>query len=114
MSYLLGADAHIVIEKFVAPYLQRRYIAGAHFAAEISSMYFYTQPDQRRAVLTAPAIAIFDERLTDASQILPIMEAAVQQGHKAFIVIASDVSGRRWGRWLPINRHRKIRKSYRR
>ncbi len=93
MSYLLGADAHIVIEKFVAPYLQRRYIAGAHFAAEISSMYFYTQPDQRRALLTAPAIAIFDERLTDASQILPVMEAAVQQGHKALAVIALDVSG---------------------
>ena len=93
MSYLLGADAHIVIEKFVAPYLQRRYIAGAHFAAEISSMYFYTQPDQRRALLTAPAIAIFDERLNDASQILPVMEAAVEQGHKALAVIASDVSG---------------------
>lgn len=93
MSYLLGADAHIVIEKFVAPYLQRRYIAGAHFSAEISSMYFYTQPEQRRAVLTAPAIAIFDERLKDAEQILPVMEAAVQQGHKALVVIASEVSG---------------------
>lgn len=93
MSYLLGADAHIVIEKFVAPYLQRRYIAGAHFSAEISSMYFYTQPEQRRAVLTAPAIAIFDERLKEANQILPVMEAAVQQGHKALVVIASDVSG---------------------
>jgi chaperonin GroEL len=38
MSYLLGPDAHVVIEKFVAPYLQRRYVAGAHFGAEIQSM----------------------------------------------------------------------------
>ena len=29
MSYLLGPDAHVSIEKFVAPYLQRRYIGGA-------------------------------------------------------------------------------------
>lgn len=93
MSYLLGPDAHVVIEKYVAPYLQRRYIAGAHYGAEIRSMYFYTQPDQKRALLTAPAIAVVEQRLTETEQVLPLMEAAVQQGCKALVIIASDVSG---------------------
>lgn len=93
MSYLLGPDAHVVIEKYVAPYLQRRYIAGAHYGAEIRSMYFYTQPDQKRALLTASALAIVEQRLTETEQVLPLMEAAVQQGFKALTIVASDVSG---------------------
>jgi len=93
MSYLLGPDAHVVIEKYVAPYLQRRYIGGAHFGAEIRSMYFYTQPEQRRAVLTAPMIAICEERLTEASQVLPLMEGAIKAGAKGLVIVAQDVSG---------------------
>lgn len=93
LSYLLGPDAHVVIEKYVAPYLQRRYIAGAHFGAEIRSMYFYTQPDMKRALLTAPALAIVEQRLTEAEQVVPLMEAALERGFKALVIIASDVSG---------------------
>lgn len=93
MSYLLGPDAHVVIEKYVAPYLQRRYIAGAHFGAEIRSMYFYTQADQRRAVLAAPAIALCEERLTEAAQVIPLMEGALKLGAKGLVIIAQDVSG---------------------
>ena len=77
MSYLLGPDAHVIIEKYVAPYLQRRYIAGAHFGAEISSMYFYTQPEQKKTVLNEPVVAILEERLDKAEQVLPLMEAAL-------------------------------------
>ena len=80
MSYLLGPDAHVIIEKYVAPYLQRRYIAGAHFGAEISSMYFYTQPEQKKTVLNEPAVAMLEERLDQAEQVVPLMEAALQRG----------------------------------
>jgi chaperonin GroEL len=93
MSYLLGPDAHVVIEKFVAPYLYRRYVAGARIGAEIQSMYFYTEAEQKKSVLTAPAIAILDERLKEASQVVPLMEAAVAQGAKALAIVAMEVSG---------------------
>jgi len=93
MSYLLGPDAHVVIEKYVAPYLQRRYIAGAHFGAEIRSMYFYTQPEQKRALLTDTALAIVDQRLTEAAQVVPLMEAALEKGFKSLVIIAGEVSG---------------------
>ena len=93
MSYLLGPDAHVVIEKFVAPYLQRRYIGGAYFGAEISSMYFYTQPEQKKAVLNEPVVALLEERLSEAEQVIPLMEAAIQQGASTLLIIAQDVSG---------------------
>jgi chaperonin GroEL len=93
MSYLLGADAHIIIEKYVAPYLERRYIAGAHYKSEISSMYFYTDVARKTAVLAAPAIALVDETLSRTDQVIPLLEAAIARGSKTLVVIAKNVTG---------------------
>jgi chaperonin GroEL len=110
MTYLLGPDAHVVIEKFVAPYLQRRYVAGARIGAEIQSMYFYTEPEQKKAVLTAPAVAILDERLTMAEQVIPLMEGALANGAKALVIIAMDVSGGALGALVTNNQQPKEKK----
>ena len=93
MGYLLGPDSHLIIEKYVAPYLQRRYLAGAHYKAKISSMYFYTDVGRRTAVMTAPAIALIDGRLTEADQVVPLLESALANGAKALTIIAQDVTG---------------------
>ena len=53
MSYLLGPDAHVSIEKYVAPYLHRTYHQGANYRAQIASMYLYTDPVRKTAVLPA-------------------------------------------------------------
>ncbi len=97
MTYLLGPDAYVIIEKFVAPYLRRRYIAGSHYAAQISSMYFYTDSARKIAVAPEPAVAIIDGRLTTTEQVLPLMEAAIANGRKALVIIARDVSGEALG-----------------
>lgn len=110
MTYLLGADAHVVIEKFVAPYLHRRYVAGARIGAEIQSMYFYTEPEQKKAVLSAPAIAILDERLTMAEQVIPLMEGALASEAKALVIIAMDVSGGALGALVTNNQQPKEKK----
>src|SRR5262249_1016699 len=66
---------------------------GARFGTEIQSMYFYTEAEQKKAVLTAPALAILDERLKEANQVIPLMEAAIAQGAKSLVIIAMEVSG---------------------
>ena len=93
MSYLLGQDANILIEKYVAPYLEREYIAGAHYKAKISSMYFYSDAKRKRAVLTAPAIALVNDQLNTLEQALPILEAALQIGAKSLVIVVKDLSG---------------------
>lgn len=90
---LLGPEGHVQIEKLVAPYLERRYIAGAHFKAQIASMYFYTDTAQRHAVLTAPAIALVDEPLQSAEAAVALMEAALTRGAKALLILAPEISG---------------------
>ena len=51
MSYLLGADGHVQIESYVAPYLERHYLGGAHYGAEIASMYFFSEMTRKRLSL---------------------------------------------------------------
>lgn len=93
MSYLLGADGHLQIESYVAPYLERQYLGGAHYGAEINSMYFYSEPERKRAVLAAPAVALLDKPLTEAAHAVALLEAAVATGRKALLIFAPDVSG---------------------
>lgn len=93
MRYLLGPDGPIQIDKLVAPYLERRYIAGAHFSAQIASLYFYTEPAQRVAVLAGPAVALVDEPLRTTEAALALVEAALARGAKSLLVVAPEVSG---------------------
>lgn len=93
MSYLLGPDAQVMVEKFVAPYLEREYIAGAYYKSNIASMYFYTDAQRKRAALNGPAVAIIDGKLTAAEQALPLLEGALKLGKKALVIVAADISG---------------------
>lgn len=93
MSYLLGADGHVQIESYVAPYLERQYLGGAHYGAEIASMYFYSEMERKRTVLVAPAVALLDKPLTEAEQALALLEATVKAGRKALLIVAPDTSG---------------------
>jgi chaperonin GroEL len=93
MRFLLGPEGHIHIEKFVAPYLERQYISGAHFKAQIASMYFYTDSALRTAVLNSPAVAIVDEPLRDVDAALPLLEAALEKKAGSLLIITPELSG---------------------
>jgi len=93
LSYLLGADGHLQVESYVAPYLERQYIGGAHYGAKIASMYFYSEPERQRAVLSSPAVAVLDKGVTEAEQAVALLEATVKAGRKTLLVIAPDFSG---------------------
>lgn len=93
MSYLLGPDAPVQIETYVAPYLQREYITGAVFKARISSIYFYTELERKRAALAGVAVALSDHAITTAEQAVTLMQAALQAGRSSLLIVAPDVSG---------------------
>jgi chaperonin GroEL len=92
MSYLLGADAHVSIEKYVAPYLHRAYHQGANYRAQIASMYLYTDPVRKTAVLPAGAIALVDGKLDQLDQIVAILDSALKTDAKSLTVVAGSFS----------------------
>jgi chaperonin GroEL len=92
MSYLLGADAHVTIEKYVAPYLQQFYMAGATVRAQIASMYFYTDSALKTAVATNSGVALIDGNLNTTEEAVAILRAAQEAGVKSLTIIAGQVS----------------------
>lgn len=92
MSYLLGPEAHVNVEKYVAPYLHRTYHPGANYRAQIASMYLYTDQPQKRAVLPAGALALIDGKLDELDQIVAVLQAALKTDAKSLTVVAASFS----------------------
>lgn len=92
MSYLLGPDAQVTIEKFVAPYLQQFYHAGATVRAQIASMYLYTDIAIKSAIAPAGGLVLIDGKLDKAEDAVAILNAANEAGVKSLTIVAGQVS----------------------
>ena len=90
MSHLLGSNAKVTVQKYVAPYLEREYHAGANFGAEIASYLLYTDAARKQAVQTECAVALVAANLAEAEDVIPLMEAAVAQGAKSLVIVANN------------------------
>ena len=92
MSYLLGPDAQVTIEKFVAPYLQQFYHAGATVRAQIASMYLYTDSALKSAIAPAGGLVLIDGKLDNVDDAVAILNAANEAGVKSLTIVAGQVS----------------------
>lgn len=92
MSYLLGPDAHVTIEKYVAPYLQQFYHAGATIRAQIASMYFYTDPAIKSAIATDGGLVLIDGKLEEVEDAVAILQAAKEAGVKNLTIVGGQFS----------------------
>jgi chaperonin GroEL len=92
MSYLLGPDAHVNVEKYVAAYLQQFYHAGATYRSQIASMYLYTDSAQKSAVLPPGVIALVDGKLETVEDVVPILRATMQSNARALTIVAGNFS----------------------
>lgn len=89
ISYLLGADAHVITEKLVAPYLARRYFAGANFPAQIASLYFFTDPARQSTVMAGGLLALVDGTLTRADDAVHLLTLATQAEATGLTILAT-------------------------
>jgi chaperonin GroEL len=92
MSYLLGPDAHVTIEKFVAPYLQQFYHAGATIRAQIASMYLYTDSAIKSAVAANGGLVLIDGKLDKVEDAIAVLQAANEAGVKSLTIVAGQFS----------------------
>lgn len=67
-------------------------VEGMQFDRGYISPYFVTNADKMEAVLDNPYILIYDKKISNMKELLPILEKAVQSGKPIFI-IAEDVDG---------------------
>lgn len=90
MSFLLGPEAKVTVQKYVAPYLEREYHAGANFGAEIASYLLYSDAARKQAVQTDCAVALVASNLAEAEDVIPLLEAAIAGGAKSLAIVANN------------------------
>ena len=65
-------------------------VEGMQFDRGYLSPYFITDPDKMECVMEKPYILIYDKKISNLKDFLPILEPAVQSG-RPLLVIAEDV-----------------------
>lgn len=67
-------------------------VEGMQFDRGYISPYFVTNADKMEAVLENPYILLYDKKVSNMKELLPVLEKVVQTG-KPLLIIAEDVDG---------------------
>jgi chaperonin GroEL len=106
MLDVLGPAAHITVEDYEAPYLERTYQDGGNWSAAIASPYLLTDVVGRRAVLQDCHVALFAGKVESVDDVAPLL-AMVAQHKGRLLLVAHDISGKALNTLLT-NHDRKI------
>ncbi len=88
----VGKDGVITVEEAKTADTTLDVVEGMQFDRGYLSPYFVTDPDSMEAVLEDPMILIYDKKISNMKDLLPILEKVAQSG-KPLMIIAEDIEG---------------------
>ncbi|MCK4537531.1 MAG: chaperonin GroEL [Candidatus Krumholzibacteria bacterium] len=88
----VGKDGVITVEEAKSIETNLEVVEGMQFDRGYISPYFVTSPDSMEAVLEDALILIFDKKISNMKDLLPILEKISQMG-KSLLIIAEDIEG---------------------
>ncbi|HLT53793.1 MAG TPA: chaperonin GroEL [Flavobacteriaceae bacterium] len=88
----VGKEGVITVEEAKGMETYVDVVEGMQFDRGYLSPYFVTDPDKMIADLENPYILLFDKKISNLQEILPILEPVVQTG-RPLLIIAEDVDG---------------------
>ena len=88
----VGKDGVITVEEAKGTETEVKTVEGMQFDRGYLSPYFVTNTDKMEAELETPYILIYDKKISNMKELLPILEATAQTG-KPLLIIAEDVEG---------------------
>ncbi|MCD6415923.1 MAG: chaperonin GroEL [Planctomycetes bacterium] len=88
----VGQDGVITVEEGNTLKDELEFVEGMQFDKGYLSPYFVTVPEQMSCVLENPYILIYEEKIGNAREFLPILEKVAREG-SPLVVIAQDVEG---------------------
>jgi len=88
----VGRDGVITVEeaKGIETYLET--VEGMQFDRGYISPYFVTNPDTMTVELDNPYLLIYDKKISNMKDLLPVLESVVRTG-RPLLIIAEDVDG---------------------
>jgi len=88
----VGKDGVITVDEGKSLGTETEWVEGMQFDRGYLSPYFVTDPNTMTAVLENPYILVYEKKLTNIKDLVPVLEQVVQQG-KPLLIIAEDVEG---------------------
>jgi chaperonin GroEL len=88
----VGKDGVITVEEAKGTETYLETVEGMQFDRGYLSPYFVTNSDNMTTEFEAPYILIFDKKISNMKDLLPILEKVMQSG-KPLLIIAEDVEG---------------------
>jgi len=88
----VGKDGVITVDEGKSLTTEVEWVEGMQFDRGYLSPYFVTDSASMQCVLEEPYILVFEKKLSNIKEIVPVLEAVVQQ-KKPLLIIAEDVEG---------------------
>ncbi len=88
----VGKDGTITVEEAKGIDTSLDVVEGMQFDKGYLSPYFVTNADTMEAVLESPYILIFEKKISNLKDFLPVLEKVAKSG-KPFLIIAEDIEG---------------------
>ena len=85
-------DGVITVEEAKGTATEVKTVEGMQFDRGYLSPYFVTNTEKMIAELENPYILIYDKKISNVQEILPVLEPVAQQG-KPLLIIAEDIDG---------------------
>jgi chaperonin GroEL len=88
----VGKDGVVEVEEGKSLTTEKEVVEGMQFDKGFLSPYFMTNPGSLECVLTDPVILIYEKKISNLRDFVPLLEQ-VATGGKSLLVIAEDVEG---------------------
>ena len=88
----VGADSPVTVEEAKGLEFEVSVVEGMNFDRGYLSPYFVTNAEKMTVELENPFILLFEKKLANLQQMIPLLEAVVQSG-RPLLIIAEDVEG---------------------
>src|SRR6476469_8710930 len=88
----VGKDGVITVEESEGTAFEKEYTEGMQIDRGYISAYFVTNSERMESELEEPYILITDKKIAGLSEILPVLEKALQVT-KNFVIVAEDIDG---------------------
>jgi len=88
----VGKDGTITVEEAKGIETTLEVVEGMQFDKGYLSPYFVTSPEEMECVLESPYILIFEKKISNLNDMLPLLQTVAKSG-KPLLIIAEDVEG---------------------
>ena len=88
----VGKDGVITVEEAKGTETEVKTVEGMQFDRGYLSPYFVTNTEKMEVELANPYILIYDKKISNMKELLPVLEATAQTG-KPLLIISEDVDG---------------------